>query len=115
MKKISLLTLGAIFAMNVSAQDLGVKTIIVQSKVDTSWTNITNDTLLTNDTLYLGVLFENQAGGFVNNTDSIAFGITINGVPAGIYGAMVGGGGVPSTVGANTIEMIIKITARVRC
>jgi len=108
MKKISLLILGAIFAMNVSAQDLGVKTIIVQSKVDTNWKNITNDTLLTNETLYLGVLFENQAGGFVNNTDSIAFGVTINGVPAGIYGAMVGGSGVPSTVGANTIEMIIK-------
>ena len=107
MKKISLFILGAVFSMNVSAQDLGVKDVIVKSKVDTGWLEIVNDTIITGDTLHLGVLFENQAGAFINKNDSITFGVTINGITVGVYGGTVDNG-LPSTMGYNTIEMIIK-------
>lgn len=107
MKKISLLTLGAIFAMNVSAQDLGVESIIVKSKVDTGWATITNDTIFTNDTVYLGVLFKNHGSAFININDSIAFAVSINGAPAVTYGTVIVKNITP-LAGDNTAELIIK-------
>mgnify|MGYP003948239267 CR=1 FL=1 len=107
MKKICLLTLGVIFAMNISAQDLGVESIIVKSKVDTGWAAVTNDTIFTNDTVYLGVLLKNHGSRFIDITDSIAFAVSINGTPAGTYGVVVGKNVTP-LAGDNTAELIIK-------
>ena len=61
MKKISLLVLSSILAMSISAQDLGVESIVVKANVDTGWQKITNDTVLLNEAVYLGVIFKNYA------------------------------------------------------
>lgn len=107
MKKISLLVLSTILAMSISAQDLGVESIVVKANVDTGWQKITNDTVLLNETVYLGVVFRNYAGTLVNNTDSISFGVSVNGIPIGNLGAIVGKKLIP-TAGFNTAEMILK-------
>lgn len=107
MKKLSLLFLLGFITFNLSAQDLGVESIVIKSKVDTGWQQVMNDTVFTNDTVYLGVVFKNHGSNFVDITDSIAFAVSVNGIPAGTYGAVTGKNVTP-IAGSNTAELIIK-------
>lgn len=90
MKKLYSLLAIALLSMGAIAQDFSVEEIIIRSKVDTGWAKIENDTVITGDTVHLGVLFYNAAGGVVSTTDSIAFGVSVAGLPAGSYGAEPG-------------------------
>ena len=107
MKKLSLLILIGFISFNVSAQDLGVEDIVIKSKVDTGWQIITNDTIVKDETVYLGVVYKNHGSNFIDIRDSIAFGVSVNGIPAGTYGAVTGKNVTP-LAGDNTAEMIIR-------
>ncbi len=106
MKNFFTLTLILFVSFSIAAQDFAVDDIVIRSKVDTGWAKIENDTVLLNDTVYLGVVFNNAAGGIVSTLDSLAFGVSVGGLPIGSYGG-IAGKNLPAGSGNFSITEII--------
>lgn len=80
MKRKALLVLSVVLMSTYTfAQDLKLDSLFIMNKVNNVWTEITNDTIQTGDSLLIGLKLTNAAGQVQNNGDDVEFGMSLDG------------------------------------
>lgn len=83
MKNFSLLILMVICALQLVAQDVGVKNVFV---LDKTGSPVSGDSIVLNDTVQLAVDFHNFGSGLIGTNDSVAIGLSASGLFVGNFG-----------------------------